>query len=331
MSAILFPHTSLPGEILKKLCEFFRPITICQPWFMTPPVSSDEDIEAGSIRIVNPPDSMKPENAFDNLLMDYQRWADLNSGRHYADIVRMDRPDDPGEDSTWGIRQMLGRMIRPDAPVEKNNILKYHLILHMAREIEIQRYEADKIRRELSRKRALLEGSIEKADNIDNLLGDLPGFDLKSGLDESNLKRITEAWCALFVGQLTQGGILVTTSLDVLDYICEAWEKMNPEKDNVDNSMIRFDIPCVGQDRYGEIGELLVSFGDDPDKKIAALEELAGEFRPSEGKETSGRIIGITVKHLNPPAGEEAFKKDAFLNTLQRKIIVLVQGLCSEE
>jgi hypothetical protein len=57
LRAILFPHASLPEEMLKRALSLFGPLKICRPWCTDRAVSLAEE---GVIQILRPPFELEP-------------------------------------------------------------------------------------------------------------------------------------------------------------------------------------------------------------------------------------------------------------------------------
>jgi hypothetical protein len=65
LRAILFPHASLPEEMVKRALSFFGPLKICRPWYMDRAVSLAEE---GEIRILRSPFELEPSIDLEKLL-----------------------------------------------------------------------------------------------------------------------------------------------------------------------------------------------------------------------------------------------------------------------
>ena len=197
------------------------------------------------IKVLYPPRGLKPKKGFRSLLSEYRNWIERNQDRSYMEILKTDQGKGLNEDTTWEIRQMLGRMTQSVSGPEEDNALRWHLILHLASEIEDHRLEAERILKGLKEKGALLEGSIEKVNDVKNILGDLPQFESEPLLNEKNLRQIFEAWLGLFRGYLKDNELLITLNRRVMDYLSEQWENPPVEGYPMYGSEIRFKIPDI--------------------------------------------------------------------------------------
>lgn len=228
---ILFPHSYLPESGIKKILPFFGQLTICQPWFMERPIFVSETDDITSIRFLNPPINLNPGECFKRLLSEYHGWIRNNQDKSSIELLKTCQGIEPTDNSTWEIRQALRRMGQHTSLPEEDHSLRWHLILHLAQEIEDQRLEADRMLNALKEKNSPLKGTIEEgADDIWGLLEDLPPFESEPIMNEYNLRLILEAWFVLFEGCLKGNDFLVTFNKHVMAHVSELWEDFGIEK-----------------------------------------------------------------------------------------------------
>lgn len=224
----IFPHSCLPEPVIKKILPFFGLITIFQPWFMGRPFFVEETDDINSIQILNPPINLNPGEGFKRLLSEYRGWIRNNQEKSSIEFLKACQGIEPNENSTWEIRQMLRRIDRHTSVPEEDDSIRWHLILHLAQEIEDQRLEADRILNALKEKKSPLEGIIEEG--ADNIFEDLPKFESEPIMGENSLRQVLEAWFALFGGHLKGDDFLVTFNQHVMEYVSESWEDFGVEK-----------------------------------------------------------------------------------------------------
>ena len=212
LPAILFPHVYLPELTVKKILSFFGPLTICQPWFMDRPIFGSGASEGNAVQVLHPPENMKPEKGFVTRLSEYRQWIEQNSDRGYTEFLQVSQDDDLTENTTWEIRQMIRRGGKQTSVPQEDPALKWHLILHLAQDVEDQRLEADKALKALKEKDVPLKGIVEESEDMESLLGDLSPFESEPMGNEHRLRQILEAWGALFGGYLKENDLLVTSS-----------------------------------------------------------------------------------------------------------------------
>lgn len=352
LPAILFPHAYLPEPMVKKILSFFGPITIFQPWFMERPIFASEADDANAVHVIYPPSDMKPSEDFKIRLSEYRHWIENNVDKGYTAFLRASQETDLSENSTWEIRQMIRRMgegLRPTllTPNESQacrpepDSLKWHLILHLAQEVEEERREADSLLTTLKDKEVPLKGIIEESDEVKSVLEDLPPFESEPVGDEYHLRQIFKAWFALFGGYLRGNEFLVTSNRHVMDYVTGLRKESQIEEEVGSTPGIRFKFPDLSHRTLKELDEikrtrlddkkiidlknLMLDFGKNEGDNLSTLEELSKEVEPSFPWELAEGTLDITIKHLTPIAESDHLKTDSLLKHLSNKRIVLVE------
>jgi hypothetical protein len=223
-SIILFPHSYLTLPDLKRLRAYFELLIICQPWFMEPPLQGTDKRDDFSIKMVNPPADLKPPGDFKSLLSEYKLWARQNQDKGYTASLGATQLAAFPEDAPWEIRQMIRRIGRhPLAPAE-GRALKWHLILHLAREIEENRVEAEEMLRQLKQRKSPLEEALGEEAPSPGIFNDLPQSGTYPSSDEHRLRLILEAWLGLFRKYVPDDGLLVTLDPQVMSYVMEIFD-----------------------------------------------------------------------------------------------------------
>lgn len=221
----LFPHIFLPESAIKKVLSFFGPITICQPWYMAPPAFLSESSCSNLIKLSIPLDAHRPDDDFKARLAEYRAWIGDNRDRGYTAFLQATGGSEYTEDKSWEIRRALRQRAESTDLPKEDNTFRWHLVLHLAKELERQQYEADGLLRELKQKGALLEGALEKEEELESILKDLPQFGLDSDTWEMHLGQIFEAWFSLFGSLLDDHVPLVTWDRKVLNHALSLFEE----------------------------------------------------------------------------------------------------------
>ena len=341
LPAILFPHAYLPEPMVKKILSFFGPITIFQPWFMERPVLDLEADEANAIQILCPPDNLKPGEKFRTRLSEYRQWIEGNRDRGYTEFLQASQAMGLTENTTWEIRQMIRRGGRQTSAPRENPALKWHLILHLAQDVEDQRMEADQALKTLKEQEVPLKGIVEESGEMDNLLGDLPPFESEPMGDEYRFRQILEAWFSLFGEYLNENSILVTSSRHVMAYVTDLWKEYRIEDQEEDIGTIHFKFPDLSQYSLEDLGEikkkrlnddkirelkgLILKFGENVTDNLPKLDVLSKEVEASCPRDLSGRMLNIVVNHFAPfPQGGQT-KVNRVLKGLTNKTLFLVE------
>jgi len=357
LPAILFPHAHLPESTVKQILSFLGPITIFRPWFLERPVFGSEADGANRIQVLHPPDNLKPGENFRTRLSEYRQWIESNRDRGYTEFLQASQEMGLTENTTWEIRQMIRRKrtgVRPTLLTQQGqecrpdpDSFKWHLILHLAQDVEDQRMEADQALKTLKEQEVPLKGIVEESGEMDNLLDDLPPFESEPIGDEYRFRQILEAWFALFGEYLNESSILVTSSRHVMAYVTDLWKEYQIEDQGEDMGTIRFKFPDLSQYTLEDLGEikkkrlnddkirqlkgLILKLGENVTNNLPRLEVLSKEAEASCPWELSGGVLNIVVKYFAPfPQGDQT-KIERVLKDLTNKTLLLVEDGSNHE
>ena len=221
LSAILFPHASLPEETLKRALSFFGPIKICQPWSMVRAVSFSRE---GMVQILLPPLKLKPSTDLEKLLSEYRSWVSANQKRGLDAWLAFSDEKLKAEETVWDIRGSLRSKQTPSTASDEGEVLKWNAMLHMAQEIEDRERETSQILRDLRRKSPPLKDLLEEEAGGVHPLKDLHPFD--KAFTKRTWDHVVEAWMSLFEGYLEEDDFLLTFSEEIFRYLEEEWEEV---------------------------------------------------------------------------------------------------------
>ena len=348
MPAILFPHTYAPESLIRKIAAFFGSVKIFQPWYMEPPEYarspdgaglSDANADEGRILVVNPPENLKPGGSFLSLVNEYRLWMGQNRDKSYREIIKSGNDSELRDSTTWEIRKLLRHTMKTISGKEEDNILRWHLLLHFAKEVEEQQREVGSLLKNLKDKDSLLKGSIERADEAKNILEDLPPFDQESFSDDKKLEQLFEAWFGLFAGYLNKNEVFITYNRHVMENILHRWDNRFFTSDPQESPPVPMRIPDLShhspaeQDRikteyrvdeiFKEIKVLISALYKDPGDKLKALIGLSKDFNDTFSWDLSGRTLNLTLKYLHPPPDKEFPEGETILRHLAKKILIL--------
>ena len=342
LPVVLFPHADLPESKLKEILSFFGPLTIFQPWFMERPVFGSGANGANAVQVFRPPDNLKPEKGFGTRLSEYRQWIEQNTDRGYTEFLQARQENYLTENTTWEIRQMIRRGGQQTLALQENPALKWHLILHLAQDVEDQKLEADKALKALKEKDVPLKGIVEESDDMESLLGELSPFESEAMGDEYRLRQILEAWLGLFGSYLKENDLLVTSSRQVMRYVTELWEEALNEDQRGGSAFIRLKFPdlshCtlqelvaikktrLNEDKIREVKRLILDFAKKPLSNLPRSEALAKKLEAYCPWELSRGSLEITVRHLPPIAEGDQPKGARVLSGLTNKTLAFVEG-----
>ena len=238
LPVVLFPHSSLSEKEMIRILSSLGPLTIFQPWYMEPPSFALEGDYRDAVKILNPPSHMKPGDGFKGLLSEYKTWIKQHRDQSRAAFLKVGRGLESDGNATWEIREALRDTSRASDGTprpfqqkrENQPALRSHLILHLARDMEEDRREADRMLLALKAKESPIKGLLGEVEAT-NPLTDLS----QSASDPQKMfypaELVIEAWLALFGGYLNGEELLITFSRSVMDYASEALDpKSSGEK-----------------------------------------------------------------------------------------------------
>ena len=224
MRAILFPHSYVKDAGAIKILAPFEGLTICQPWFARMSVPPAELEEGSFVHILRPPVNLKPRGDFMALLSEYKLWIRQNYDKCYATSFNATQEMRPSEGTPWEVRQMIRPVKEDPSAILQERSLKWHLILHLDRELEENRAEAEEMLKKVRLKKSPLEEALGDSALLQGLFDDLPESEMSTFISGRHLRQVFEAWTGLFGEYLPSHGPLITFDRNVMDYAMEIFQ-----------------------------------------------------------------------------------------------------------
>lgn len=186
--------------------------------------------ELPSLEILRPPEGLKPQEDFLKLLAEYRRWMSDNLKRGDKSFAGYAQEQDP-ENSSWAIRQMITNR-QPSSDVSPSDILKWHLVLHLAREHEESLEEAEELYSSImGQPGPLSEALWENAPAEVSAAG--PETSGRNNLpDEFLLAQIIDAWLGLFSCHLEAESTLIALDKRVIEHLSSHFDDTFSEPDS---------------------------------------------------------------------------------------------------
>ncbi len=222
-SYILFPHTQISSTVLEKIITRFGNPTICRPWFMEWSAEESEGIDISSVHIQNPDADTKPKENFDKLLAEYRLWVKQNQDKGHRQFLTATQKGTLTEDTPWEIRQLISKGGEAPSDQSENQAFKWNLMLHLAREFDESRTEAEEMLNKLMNHRSPLEGALE-IDPPQHFFENTSLMETQLQVDEHHLGQIFEAWFGLFGKFISKDASLITLDRNVMNYAAELFE-----------------------------------------------------------------------------------------------------------
>lgn len=328
LKAHLFPHTYLPEMMIGKIISLFGPVRIYQPWFM----DSKEPFHGAGLETVNPPDNLKPAADIKAMLSGYRQWIDQNRDRGLREFLRASEKAHPGDNSTWEIRQLLKAGTVPPLAGKEETILKWHVLLHLADEVERRNFEIADMMKALKKRGSVLAGALQDPDETKSFLDDMQGLETTGIEDGPDMGLVLNAWFGLFGGYLEKDSALITCSRHAMDYASTQWDEAFSKNDDASPQEISFNIPSLSssdlhsnnkieadnQAAMMKLRELIFGFGEDQARSTNGLRALAGEL--GETQQPSEAVSNISLKYF--PASEKITGGEGILKDIMGKTII---------
>jgi hypothetical protein len=222
-AVLLFPHTTLAQPDLDRLLSCFGRLILCQPWFTEEIRLSAKNADPSIFRVIYPPVALKPRDDFKTLLSEYKQWVAQGQGKTHVSHLGALPGTNPVEPATWEIRGDVRRMRQKSQPKTGDDAFRWHIILHLAREWEENRWEEERILESLRQKGSPLEEALGDEPATAYFFKDLPpsSADL---WDRQRLGEVFEAWFGLFGSVLPENESLWTLDPAVFDYAAGLFE-----------------------------------------------------------------------------------------------------------
>ncbi len=236
-STVIFPHTRLRSGLLERLCGTFGPLTLCQPWFSEPTVPHNL-VETGSLKLRFPSERLKPKENFERLLSEYKEWMMDNRGKNSSGAFFTKETGD----ETWAIRKAIRDAAKDPGDPALADTLKWHLVLHLAQDLEADRETAQTLLQKAASAKSPLAEAMEGDEKIPDMFEDLPLSAASPYVTDRHLRLIFEAWLGLFGHELKADSELLTLDQQVITYAislfdgCEVEAHWNPRSVQRDES-----------------------------------------------------------------------------------------------
>lgn len=222
---ILFPHSQITYEALERILDLFDQLIIYQPWFMEEPPKPAETERTSLVHVCRPPKNLKPKGNFRGLLSEYYQWIRHNPDKGYTFFLQSAHKMALSEEKRWEIGAEIRRQAEHNSSKLEDQVLKWHLILHLAQEIEQSHREEKEILMQMKCKTHPLQEVLGGEAPSQGILEDLPQADMSLFRDAHHLRLVLEAWFGLFAELLPDRGVFLTLDRMVINYVTENFEE----------------------------------------------------------------------------------------------------------
>jgi hypothetical protein len=270
---------------MKWVISFFDAIILCLPWYMEPPPWTVSLKEDELIHVNRPAETMKPEASFPSLLTEYRKWARQNLDRGFASHYSAPWDTDSFIENTWKIRQTIRGDNSGAQNRNTNRILKWHLALHLARELEDMQSEATALLLSSQEKGSPLKVLFEGDSNEQG--GEVSDITLSLDFRQGNLSQVLEAWFGLFETCMRESPLWLTWNEEVWKAPFEGVDEKTGEGEG--DFTFRMQWPDLSCCQWDELISLKQTFShSEPFIKLRRLVAYFGKNRSSHWEDLNG-------------------------------------------
>jgi hypothetical protein len=288
-------------------------------------VLSSEKDSSPLVKVLKPPVDLKPTGDFSRTLEDLRTWMDINPDKGYREFLSAGGMDPGSEETTWAIRKALRRgRDQKGEEAKLPPVLKWHLVLHLAQQVEDDRGEAETMLGALREKHSPLKGTVE-AEGPDNLFHDLPAFGKEPVMEENRLVQVYEAWFSLFGRLLKEHELLVTTNQQIMAHISGAWQELGMGDEEFAEMGVAFRVPDLSPlsvedllktkaqafdaPLLEEVRQAIMTVWEDPKNRMTWLKDRAGAIETAFPEGMGKGTLWITMVYLKPGVGHKIWGK----------------------
>jgi hypothetical protein len=179
----------------------------------------------GGLKVLFPPEPLKPKEDFKRLLSEYQGWMMENRDSKRSTAFSTGETGD----ETWAIRKAIRDANKDADDPALQNTLKWHLVLHLARDLEEERVSAQDLLQRAAKSKSPLAEAMEKDEEIPDIFEDLPLSATYPYVTERHLNLIFEAWFGLFGSLIESDSELLTLDRQVFTYTLDLFDGCDVE------------------------------------------------------------------------------------------------------
>lgn len=294
MKTHLISYVQSGLSLTDEITQIFSPLNIYIPWGGTAPLYNDNE----KINTLYPPEELKPAAEIDMLLNECFNWAYEQGEKSRKEIIKTGRINPTSNESLRRIRSILASRTAADTS-EKDMIIRWHMLLHLANRLDENRKEANMMLEGLKKKPSPLLNNADLTEKTKYPLENLTGIDADLLLSDKSTRQLLTAWYGLFNTYIEKGDLLLTVDRHIFEHLLQEGDLLYSSNSLRPQAIISFKIPVLKSpgNRDAE-SENKITVGDDigniagSDKKyedkISALSELAekpgksGQLKPGD-------------------------------------------------
>jgi hypothetical protein len=321
---ISYTHSGL--SFLDEITPCFSPVKIYIPWGGTVPGCTDNR----DIITVYPPEEYKPEADLNALLGECYGWAYEQGEKSRKEIIKTGHTVPTSNESLRHIKTVLASRISDTS--EKDTILRWHMLLHLANRLEENRADANKMIENLKKKPSPLLDNADLTESTRYPLENLRGIDSDSFINDAIVKLLVRAWHGLFNSMIDKGDMLLTFDRHIFDHLSAEWDIYNDIHHLKNPGVVSFKSPLFKRSNIKiegltigiDIRNIVVS-DLKLDDKIVTLAKLTAGFESMFKKVTMDSHILFSILLFQAPENPEWVRNYPLLEFLSGRALVFAE------
>ena len=321
---ISYRHSGL--SLLKEIVPCFSPLKLYVPWGgITPEYADDRQITASY-----PPEEFKPDADFNRLLDECFNWSYEQGEKSRKEIIKTGHTNPISIESVRHIKSILADRISDTS--EKDMILRWHMLLHLANRLEENRNDANRMLEDLKKKPSPLLNNADLTENTQYPLESLRGIDPEFLINDASTKLLLRAWHGLFHSLTDKDDVLLAVDRRIFDYLSDKWDILNNNTDLKNTEIISFKSPLFkgNTDLIDNITicddiQNIVTSDLKREDKIAALRKLSSEFESMLQAETVDTQIHFSLLLFQPAENSKEVEKDELIKFLSGRALIFAE------
>jgi hypothetical protein len=236
--------------------------------------------------------------------------------------------DPTSNESLRHIKSIISNRISDTA--EKDMILRWHMLLHLASRLEENRNDANRMLEDLNKKPSPLLHNADLTENTQYPLENLRGIDSEFFINDTNIKMLLKAWHGLFNSLIDNDDMLLTIDRRIFDHLSDEWDILNNNLKNP--GIISFKSPVF---KRADIKSTEITIGNyiqdiitseiTPEDKTAAIKEQTSEFESMFQTESEDSQILFSLLLFQSAENSEEVIDDPVLKFLSGRALIFAE------
>ncbi|MBN1904427.1 MAG: hypothetical protein JW927_04950 [Deltaproteobacteria bacterium] len=298
----------------------FSPLRVYLPWGAHRPDYKDD----GEIIFSYPPEWLKPGLDINSMLDEYYSLARELGEKSRNEIIKRANSAPLSDESIKNIKAALMGKSSTGTTNEKEQIIRWHMLLHLADRFKKERNEAERMIEALRKRQSPLLNNADLGDNDIYPLETLAGMDAEAFINEGNLRQLLRAWHALFGEYTNEGELFLVLNRSVFTFLCDEYKNLCMDKGLQLPVITSCKIPLiqVQKDKSDTLDKIRAIFsslkpGDNP----SDITDLFAGYEDRYCADKKAPHIHICVLYMKI----DLIKNDALLSMFSGKVIALAE------